>query len=298
MRAIVLSGGGANGSYQIGVWKALRHLHIKYDIVTGSSVGSLNGALMTQNTYFRGVWFWYNLSFKNVLKQDITDDYKTKDGKRAIVKKYAKAIIFDKGMDVHNLEETVARAINERKIRKSKISFGIVTFNLSTFKPHLLTKKDIPMGQLKDYLIASATCFPAFKKKRIGDQDYIDGGYYDNLPINLAVDMGADEVIAVDLRRLGLKRRVKDSNVSIIYISPRNKLGSTLIFHRDLARRGMRLGYNDTMKTFNRLDGNKYTFRLNDLNANYKRHQQSLNNLAKEYKYNHSISNARNILFR
>ena len=35
--AVVLSGGGSKGSYQLGVWKALRDLHIKYDIVTGTS---------------------------------------------------------------------------------------------------------------------------------------------------------------------------------------------------------------------------------------------------------------------
>ena len=45
MKALVLSGGGAKGSYQLGVWKALRELNIKFDIITGTSVGALNGAL-------------------------------------------------------------------------------------------------------------------------------------------------------------------------------------------------------------------------------------------------------------
>lgn len=49
MKAIVLSGGGAKGSYELGVWKALRRLRIKYDIVTGTSIGALNGLLMAQN---------------------------------------------------------------------------------------------------------------------------------------------------------------------------------------------------------------------------------------------------------
>ena len=39
-RAIVLSGGGSKGAYQIGVWKALKKMHIDYDIVTGTSVGA------------------------------------------------------------------------------------------------------------------------------------------------------------------------------------------------------------------------------------------------------------------
>ena len=55
MRALVLSGGGSKGSYQIGVWKALRELNIKIDIVTGTSAGALNAALITQNTYRRAI---------------------------------------------------------------------------------------------------------------------------------------------------------------------------------------------------------------------------------------------------
>ena len=41
-RAVVLSGGGSKGSYEIGVWKALRRLHIKYDIVKELGVLSEN----------------------------------------------------------------------------------------------------------------------------------------------------------------------------------------------------------------------------------------------------------------
>ena len=45
-RAVVLSGGGAKGGYQIGVWKVLRQMGFTPDIVVGTSVGALNGALM------------------------------------------------------------------------------------------------------------------------------------------------------------------------------------------------------------------------------------------------------------
>ena len=50
MLAVVLSGGGARGAYEAGVWKALRKLHIKYDIVTGTSIGAINGFMMVQKT--------------------------------------------------------------------------------------------------------------------------------------------------------------------------------------------------------------------------------------------------------
>ena len=46
-RALVLSGGGARGAYQVGVWRALRELEIDIHIVTGTSVGCV---LLTENT--------------------------------------------------------------------------------------------------------------------------------------------------------------------------------------------------------------------------------------------------------
>jgi NTE family protein len=272
-RAIVLSGGGARGSYQIGVWKALRKLRIKYDIITGSSVGALNGALMTQDTYFRGLWLWYNIKVRHIFKEKMHDDYTSKEGRKNLFKRYMRAIFIDHGMDVSNLEETIERILDEERIRESKINFGLITFNISNLKPITLVKKEIPKGKFKDYLIASATCFPAFKKKCIDDINYIDGGYYDILPINLAIDMGAEEIIAVDLKTLGIRRKIKNKNVKITYITPQNDLGSFLTFHKTFARRGIRLGYNDTMKVFDKLDGNKYTFKHNDLKHNIKKYE-------------------------
>ena len=49
--ALVLAGGGSRGAYQIGVWQALREMDIPIHIVTGTSVGALNGALIAQNSF-------------------------------------------------------------------------------------------------------------------------------------------------------------------------------------------------------------------------------------------------------
>lgn len=300
-RAIVLSGGGAKGAYQIGVWKALRRLRIKYDIVTGSSVGSLNGALMTQNTFYRGLWLWRNITFNHVFSDEIKGDFNTKDGKKKIIKDVAKAVLTKSGLDVTELENNIKKVLRENKLRESKIDFGMVTFNLSTLKPTMLTKEEIPFGRLKDYLIASATCFPVFKKKSIDKDTYIDGGYCDNLPINLAISMGADEIIAVDLKAIGIKKPVKDKNVKVTYIKPRNNIGSFIGFNADLARRAIKLGFNDAMKTFDRLDGNKYTFKRYHLSRNYRRYgryyNEVLNNILKK-KNNVLAQIIKNIIYK
>ncbi len=271
-RAIVLSGGGAKGAYQIGVWRALRKMGLKYDIVTGTSVGALNGALMVQKEYIKARSMWYNINFDMIFDEQLDGNFNTFKGKIEIFKKYMSNFLLHGGMDVSKLEKTMEKYIDHKKFYKSNIDYALVTVNLSSFKPVLLTKDNIPTLKLKDYLMASATCFPAFKMKTIDDDLFIDGAYYDKIPINQAIKMGATEIIAVDLNSFGLTRKVKEKDVTIIYITPRNKLDSFLIFDKNFSRRSMKLGYNDAMKTFNKLDGNKYTFRKNHLNKNFNKY--------------------------
>ena len=268
MRAIVLSGGGAKGSYEIGVWKALRKLNINYDIVTGTSVGALNGALMVQKSYLKALFLWYNIHYddifemkKNYTKEEINDLYK--DG------------ILNGGVDVTNLENTIKKCIKTKNFFKSNIKFGLVTVKFPSLKHVYMTKDKLTKNNLHDYLVASASCFPAFKLKKIKNEYYIDGGFYDNMPINLAIEMGATEVIAVDLDAIGIKRNLK-YDIPVTYITPRNKIDSFLKFEKNSARRGMRLGYNDTMKHYKKLDGNLYTFKLNNLENNFLKYKKSI----------------------
>ena len=131
-------------------------------------------------------------------------------------------------MDITRLEETLDKYLSVKRFYHSPIDFGLITVNLSDMKPVPICKKDKKPQELKDYLIASASCFPAFPVKEIHGKKYVDGGYYDNIPIHLAHDLGADEIIAVDLKAIGLKKKVKDCSVPITYITPRCDFGSFL----------------------------------------------------------------------
>ena len=260
MRALVLSGGGSKGAYQIGVWKALKKLHIKFDIVTGTSSGAINGALITQNTYFRALRVWKSLNYKNIFG----DEFNNTSDINKLYKIFAKNFISDGGTEVNELHELINKNLVKWKFYNSKINYGLVTFNLTNRKPIELVKKDIPKDKLGEYILASASCFPAFKKMEIDGKDYIDGGYYDNVPINLAIKMGADEAIVVDLGSVGLKRRTI-KKIKQITIKPNNNLSNFLVFDAKGAKKNIIYGYNDTMKVFNKLDGRKYTFKLNEL---------------------------------
>lgn len=284
MRAIVLSGGGAKGAYQIGVWKALKKLHISYDLITGTSVGALNGALMVQGDYLKAVWLWREMSYKVIFGQDFDCNKFMCDDK--IILEYAKESLKTKGMEIKGLENTLSKYLSNRKFFKSKYDYALITTHFPTLKPIIKTKKDLKKEDLKEYLIASASCFPAFKMKTIKGETYLDGGFYDNLPINQAINMGATEVIAVDLEAIGRKQKVKNKDIPITIIHPRNEIGSFLIFKKELSRRALRLGYNDTMKTYNQLDGDYFTFKKGELSKWYRQYNEklfkSLNDLLKE----------------
>lgn len=275
--AIVLSGGGAKGAYQIGVWKALKKLNIKYDIVTGTSVGALNGVMMVQKDYKVAFNFWKQISYEKIFGKDF---YKVNSN---IYTNYINEFVKKGGSDPMNLEKTLDMVFDARKFYSSPIDYGIVVYNFSKLKPELLIKKNLKEDEIKDYIIASAACYPAFKMKKIKDTKYIDGGYFDNMPINLAIDLGADKIIAVDLKAIGIKRKTKDNTKEIVEITPRNNIGSFLDFSESLARRNIKFGYNDTLKIYNKLRGNKFTFNLKAydffIKSVEKRYKQIVNDL-------------------
>ena len=268
--AVVLSGGGAKGSYQLGVWKALRELHIKYDIVTGTSIGALNGVLMCEKSYFKAKEIWKRINME-YLFNELPKSNKSLD----IVKLFGNKFLKSGGMDIEKIETIIEKCVNKRKFYNSNIDFGLISYNVTTRKPLILTKNDIPSNKLVDYLMASATCFPAFKMKEIDGNKYIDGGYYDNLPVELAIELGADFLIIVDLKAPGFKKK-SSKKVDHIIIKPKNSISFFLNFDEEAARLNIKFGYNDTLKAFKKLDGNRFTFKKNTISKYYNSNKEYL----------------------
>lgn len=268
--AIVLSGGGAKGAYQIGFWKAIRELGIKYDIVTGTSIGALNGAFMVQGNYNDALRLWHGMSYNKVLEGTLDSSYYDSKERLDVIKKYVKGASKG-GLDIPGLEKIVEENLRYDLFYNSSVDYGLVTVKFPSLKPVMLTKNKIEKEKLKDYLIASASCFPAFKTRKIDNESYIDGGYYDNMPVDLAVKMGADNIICVDLSAPGKIRNINYDNINITMIKSKNYIGNFLALEKEQTRKSMKLGYNDTMKVFKELEGDFYTFKKGSLNRNFRR---------------------------
>lgn len=264
---LVLAGGGGKGSYQIGVWKALRELGIEIESVTGTSVGALNGALISQGSFDKAVELWTTINVERVLNvnQNIFNGLLNPSISglpklnRDILTNDISKIIKNKGLDISPLIELLSKAIDEQKVRQSEIDFGLVTVSL-TDKCSLETFiKDIPQGKLHDYMLASSF-LPCFAPIELDGKRFMDGGFYDNLPINLMVKKGVKNIIAVDLHAIGFKKHVNVKNLNIIYIEPSGNTGKMLDFNAEVSKNNIQMGYLDTLRTFRKLNGNLYYF--------------------------------------
>lgn len=262
---VIFSGGGAKGGYQIGVWKALNELGFVPDVVTGTSVGALNGALLAMGEYKKALSIWENMSMSTVFEQ-FTGDENTSSGKMDdLFSRVLKEAIFKRGADYTPLQNLVRSTLDEKKLRSAKAEFGLVTTKFSPIKAVELFIEDIPEGMAADYIIASAACFPVMKSYKIGDSVFVDGGYSDNIPVKMALDKGATEIVAVNIGSMGKAQNVETGSAVVHYIQNKRPFnngqrGSVMMFDKNISLQNIQLGYLDGLKEFGKLDGFYYSF--------------------------------------
>ncbi len=263
---LVLEGGGAKGAYEIGACKALEEMNIKITGVTGTSVGALNGAMVAQHDIEKAYQLWYNIKPSQVMNIDTKKLEKLAhlDIKPSDIRYYLKVlreIITEGGIDVSPLKKIIKKYVNEEKLRKSDIIFGMVTVSFTDRKALELFVEDIPEGQIADYLFASAN-FPLFRSAKIEDKIYLDGGIYDNLPIRMLTKRGYKSLITIQVGGLGRKRKVNLDNLQIINIEAKEDLGGPLSFNTEKARYNLKLGYYDAYRVLKKLAGQSYYINL------------------------------------
>ncbi len=264
MNGLVLEGGGARGSYHIGAVKALRHKKIKIDYVVGTSIGSINGAFIASGEYKKLLRLWQESTSKELfgIDQQLINSLKNKNISKEVVKNGLQTIyqiIKNYGIDISTLKNTLIKNLDEEKLRKSKIDFGLVTYNITKRKIVKVFKKDIPKNKLIEYLIASSY-LPVFKFEKIIDGNfYIDGGIFDKCPVDMLLDKNLDNIYVVRAHMDKLSKYNTKSKIT--EIKSYKKLGSIIMFDKNITKNNINLGYYDTLKAIDKLDGNEYYFK-------------------------------------
>lgn len=262
--AIALEGGGARGAWQVGAWRALEEAGVRYNAVSGTSVGALNGALMAMRDLKQAENLWKDIRFSQVMNVDddtmkriMTLDFENLSQIKSAFHT-VKDIILDRGVDVEPLRNLLAERVDEEKIRTSGVEFFLSTVNLTDRKEMEVDVKELPEGEIQNMLMASAY-HPAFKQEKISGKTYADGGFYDVVPISALISRGYKDLIVLRIHGFGIERRVKiPADVNMITISPEADLGNMLNFSSEQSAINMALGYYDTQKVLYGLYGKSY----------------------------------------
>ena len=273
--ALVLGGGGAKGAYEVGAIAALDELGIKAGSVFGTSVGALHAAMYAQGSMDAAAALWDNIRLSDVVSEEslaIADDaeniFDHPEKLLEFITRYAQK----KGVDVSPLMDILHKLIDEDKIRRSGVHLGIVTTRFPSLAMVEKRLEEMETGSLIDWLMASASCFPIFPMKQVGGDRYIDGGFCDNTPVEMAVRSGARDIVAIDIGKHRSHTQY-DRRPNITYIRTSQPLGGLLTLDSALSARNRILGYNDVMRAFGRMRGVSSSFDAVDAQALYARAQ-------------------------
>lgn len=246
----------------MGAWKALNELGEQFDIATGTSIGSINAAFYVQHDYEEAQKMWSEVTAADIMVNGINLDVSF-DGifsQRENLIPFVKNYINTKSVNNSPFHDMIKKYFKADKFFSSEIDYALMTVNIQGITPFEVTKKMMSENteEAWKWIAASCACYPVFPTMEIDDTHYIDGGFYDNIPVASALKLGASSAVVVDLNTDN-NHETYLRHPRITYIKPSKDLGTFLNFERGVLARSEKLGYNDTMKVYGKYYGKKYT---------------------------------------
>jgi len=183
---LVLSGGGAMGALQVGVLRELFRSGFRPGRIVGTSVGALNGAFLAFHPDEEGVErlaeIWRGLEHERYLRfNPVRLAYRLASRQRNL-------------FDSDFLERLVHDQAEEDDFAATKVPLFVVATNLNTGRKQVLTE-----GRVSEAVLASTAIPGVFSPVQMNGYAFIDGGVVANLDLETAVDLGAREILAIDL---------------------------------------------------------------------------------------------------
>lgn len=187
MRALVLSGGGVKGAYQVGALKKwLLEDKVEYDAFCGVSVGALNSSFLAQFTDSQEA----GKALVSLWSQVTDARIKRSWCPLGVVESLWKPSVFNS----EPLQQWVRSTLNVDMVRISGKQLRVVACNWATGAVHVANEA---AEDLASWVIASSSFPVMLLPVEIGGQLWTDGGLRNVTPLGEAIRLGADEIDVV-----------------------------------------------------------------------------------------------------
>ena len=179
---IALSGGGVKGFAHLGVLKALEEKGIEADILAGISAGAIVGSFIAAGKKPAEVMELIN-------ENDFFD--------------FAKLGIPDRGFfTLGNMTENLKKSLGVKTFEELKIPFYVGAANIEKARMEYFSS-----GELVKIIQASSSIPVLFSPVEINGELYVDGGLFENLPVNPLVNK-CDKLIAINVMPVNLEEKL------------------------------------------------------------------------------------------
>lgn len=222
---LVLSGGGAKGAAHIGALKVLEKNNVAIDYIVGTSIGSYVGGLyalgysadeieviMLNNQWDKGYSDFIPREDLQYADKQLRDNYNitVRLGYSDAQLKMPSGLLL--GQSALQLLKLSTDAVGEfASFNDLPIPFRAVATDIVTAKAVILNS-----GSITQAMKASSAVPGALEPIKIDGKLLVDGGIVNNMPIDVAREMGADIIIAVDIGSPLLAKQDINSTVDVL----------------------------------------------------------------------------------
>jgi NTE family protein len=188
--AFVLGGGGVLGAVEVGMLQALMEMGVRPDIVVGTSVGALNGALVAHDPRPEVV-----VALRAMWQTAFSDRRVYRDGPMRQLRRAART-----GTHLHSsegLRSALQRALGDARFEDLPVHFECCAASIERAAEHWFTT-----GSVVDAVVASAAVPGLLPPAEVNGEHFLDGGIVNSIPVGRAAALGAERLFVLQVGRI------------------------------------------------------------------------------------------------
>lgn len=217
--AFVLGGGGLRGAAEVGMIKALAETKVQPDIVVGTSIGSINGAIAASGPLDQMAdqleGMWSHLESSGILRDGLVTRMTNLVRHRT-----------------HMHSNTAMRELLLEWLPYHKFEDLPTPFQCSAACIETSAERWFDSGTLIDAILASCAVPGLLPPVEVGGQHFIDGGVVNSIPISRALHLGATTIYVLHVGNIDTELRLPQNAWDVAFVA--FEIARRHRFHHDM----------------------------------------------------------------